>query len=234
MYSSAGTADGLSEGSGQGVHLLFLSAEPQNEFCFCRYWGRPRHRCRWCWKKWAFGRLEKTKVRFEEVTNELTAWTHVVLHCRFQADRKRRSVMLSSLLGSLKRKHRDARYLWTWHQTRQEVHCHVLVASAAGIDSAWLTNRWARVMRKYGETSYRPRDCFCKPRHHPESVLSYHLGINKNHPRDDRPWGGLAGKVTGDNLPRRKRAPDDLTRDTDAGYHHGPDAAPAESTPSTG
>ncbi len=61
-------------------------------------------------------------------------------------------------------------------------------------------------MLKYGKVVYGPRDCFCKPRRFPMSVLAYHLGINVNHPRVKRPWGDLTGKITDNNFPRRRRS----------------------------
>jgi hypothetical protein len=144
-------------------------------------------------------------VLVTQATAPTTVWHHVVLHLRSQADKTRRSKMLGSLLGSLKRKYKDSHYVWAWHQTMEEVHCHMLVGSATEIDAVWLRNRWARIMQKYGENEYKPRDCFCKPRHFSLAVLSYILGVNKNHPRNSRPWGWLAGKVTDHNFPRRKR-----------------------------
>jgi hypothetical protein len=111
--------------------------------------------------------------------------------------------MLSSLLGSIKRKCRDARYVWIWHKTTEEVHAHVLLGSTSEVEADWLAGRWARVMRKYGQVQYRARDCFCKPRRYPRAVLSYILGVNRNHPRWLRPWGDLAGKITAHNFPPR-------------------------------
>src|SRR4051794_25128998 len=74
-------------------------------------------------------------------------------------------------------------------------------------------------MRKYGQAEYRPRDCYCKPRHFPLAVLSYLLGVNKNHPRRRQPWGDLAGKVADHNLARGKQSkPDGLRTASLASY----------------
>jgi hypothetical protein len=113
--------------------------------------------------------------------------------------------MLLSVLGSLKRKHRSIWHAHVWHAKPDDAHCHLLVASPTEIDSVWLCGRWARIMNKYSEAAYAPRDAYCKVRDHPKAVLSYMLGINKNHPRRMSPWLGLGGKISEDNLPRKTR-----------------------------
>src|SRR5262249_44733294 len=95
-------------------------ADPEIGSCDCLVWGRPRHRCRSCWRRWAYRRSRKLAPLLAEVTAP-TTWHHVVLHLRFQATKAERSRMLSSLLTSLRRKYRHVTYVRIWHQTGEEV-----------------------------------------------------------------------------------------------------------------
>lgn len=159
MYTSARTADDLSEAVNQGVHLPLLCRDPQNGACFCRYWRRLSHRCDRCWRRWAYRRFHQIKARFDRLDAlDNATWQHLVLHYRSLPDKTRRAKMLSSLLGSMKRKHKGTQYIWVWHKRDESIHCHILANTAGEIDADWLAGRWERIMAKYGPKRYQPRD----------------------------------------------------------------------------
>jgi hypothetical protein len=81
-----------------------------------------------------------------------------------------------------------------------------LIGTYQRIDSDWLTQRWARLLDKYGP-GYKPRDCYCKPCLDQLGYLSYMFGLNRNYPRGRPPWEGLKGHIFGHNLPKPPSAP---------------------------
>jgi hypothetical protein len=107
--------------------------------------------------------------------------------------------MVRSLLGSIKYAHGPTRFVWVLHRVDDEIHYHILLGTAGPVDGKWLTGRWARLMSKHG-SGYSARDCYCKLRDFPLAVLSYALGINRNHERPTAPWAGLTGRIVGHNL----------------------------------
>jgi hypothetical protein len=78
----------------------------------------------------------------------------------------------------------------------------VLLWTGAEVERGFVWDRWARLLWKNG-LECGPQDTWAGERDCPDANLAYLLGINKNHARDQPPWGTLGGRIMDGSLLRR-------------------------------